>query len=102
MTAPHWRKRDLEAQEPCWAPVEIDDRTVGGLVTLGRSVVFYSHDPRLRSFDGCRFANATAARSAIADALRRPASTGQLVWLQQPKRDIDGDREDPTGPPFVS
>lgn len=93
MTAPQWRKQDLEAQEPCWAPVEIDDRTVGGLVTLGHSVVFYSHDPRLRPFDGCRFANATAAHATIADALQQPAGTGQLIRLRQPKRGTD--RSDP-------
>ncbi len=87
MSRPSWRERDLEAQEARWTPLLDDGATIGGLVTLGHSVILYSRDPRLRALDGQRFDSAFAARQAMAEALAEPADRANLVWLHEPPSD---------------
>lgn len=69
MGAMHWRDHDMKALDAHSEQVLVAGRIVGGLVTLGHAVVFYSSDPTVAELDGRRFATAAAARQAVAMAI---------------------------------
>ena len=74
MTGQRWRQHDPVDGDIDWRGVRAEGGVVAGLVKLGRSTVVYTYDARLSALDGARFANAEAARSAVAAALARPDS----------------------------